>query len=91
MTHTPEQWNHGKCGNNADQWDIYDEAGRTIGLSYHGEANARLIAAAPDLLAALRECLTMDGATAERSHTMALKRLRAINELASAAISKATE
>lgn len=51
--HTPGPWAHGKLGNNADQWAVYDESGRTIGLSYHGEANARLIAAAPQLLEAL--------------------------------------
>ena len=51
--HTPGPWCHGKLGNDADQWAIYDESGRTIGLSYHGEANARLMAAAPELLEAL--------------------------------------
>lgn len=50
--------------------------------------NAQLIAAAPALLSALEDCLTFDGATAERSHEMALKRLRAINDIARAAIAQ---
>ena len=51
--HTPGSWGYGKLGNNADQWGVYDKSGRTISLSYHGEANARLIAASPELLEAL--------------------------------------
>ena len=50
------------------------------------DAEMRLIAAAPNLLAALEDCLTDDGAAAERSHTLACKRLAAINEIARAAI-----
>jgi len=53
------------------------------------EANHNLITAAPDLLAALEACLTDDGAAAERSHTMACRRLAAINEICRAAIAKA--
>lgn len=53
--HTPGPWDYGKLGNDADQWAVYDPNGRTIGLSYHGEANARLIAVAPELLEALEE------------------------------------
>lgn len=53
MTYTPGEWSYSKLGNDADQWGIYDESGKTLGLSYHGEDNARLIAAAPDLLEAL--------------------------------------
>lgn len=54
MTHTPGEWNYSKCGNDADQWAVYDESGRTIGLSYHGEDNARLFSAASDLLLQLK-------------------------------------
>ena len=53
-------------------------------------ANARLIAAAPDMLAALEDCITEQGAIAERSHEYALQRLASINEVARAAIAKAT-
>lgn len=52
---TPGPWDFGKLGNDADQWSVFDEAGRDIGLSYHGEANAQLIAAAPEMLAALEK------------------------------------
>ncbi len=58
--HTPGPWGSGKLGNDADQWAINDESGRTIGLSYHGEANARIIAASPELLAVLQEIIEMD-------------------------------
>lgn len=51
--HTPCPWHHCKVGNNGDQWMIIDDTGRTIGLSYHGEANARLWAASDEMLAAL--------------------------------------
>ena len=56
------------------------------------KANARLIAACPDLLAALRKCLTEEGAhcLAYGSDTPTLRRrIAAINELARAAIAKA--
>jgi len=63
MTHTPGPWNYDKAGNDADQWLIYDANDRTIGLSYHGEDNARLFSTAPDLVAALEaiEALTPGG------------------------------
>lgn len=60
--HTPGPWYHSKLGNNADQWAIIDNTGRTIGLSYHGEANAEFIVRAcnahDDLLAVARDALT---------------------------------
>ena len=61
MTHSPGPLYHCKCGNDADQWLVIEEkTGRTIGLSYHGEANARLFAASPDLLIALKEIKRCD-------------------------------
>jgi hypothetical protein len=54
-----------------------------------GEANARLIAAAPDLLKALEECITNDGAPAWNDKMMAFRRLHAISDIARAAIAKA--
>ena len=53
------------------------------------DENAMLRAANDDLLEALEACLTDDGAAAERSHTMACRRLAAINEICRAAIAKA--
>lgn len=52
--------------------------------------DARLIAAAPELLEALGDCVTVPGALAERSHEFALRRLKSITETARAAIAKAT-
>lgn len=58
------------------------------------EANARLIAAAPDLLAALELCITSEGAACfsdMNSHPEYMqRRLYAISDLARAAIAKAT-
>lgn len=81
-------------------WRMTKDTGRPVLVNKHGgrityvdddlrEINARLIAAAPMLLEALQECLTFDGAVAERSHTRALERLQAINETARAAIKQA--
>lgn len=58
------------------------------------EANGNLIAAAPELLAALEECITDDGArcmTDESRNAASLcrRRLDAISKLARAAIAKA--
>ena len=57
----------------------------------NGEANARLIAAAPDLLAALRECMTENGAhcLAYGSDTPKLRaRIAVINMIVGAALAK---
>lgn len=67
MTHTPGPWNQSHRKTNfLDRWatEIYDTSGKTIataawypvktahGIETNRDANARLIAAAPDLLAA---------------------------------------
>ena len=51
---TPGPLGYQKLGNDADQCAIYDESGRTIGLSYHGEANAALFAASSEMREALK-------------------------------------
>lgn len=66
---------------------------RKLGL--HGqrhEADKRLIAAAPELLQALSDCVTNVNATAiaQRDIDYMLRRFRAINEICQSAISKAT-
>jgi len=50
--HTPEEWHVAKTGN--EQGLIIDLEGLNIAVVYDGEKHARLIAAAPDLLAALK-------------------------------------
>jgi len=54
-------------------------------------ANAQLIAAAPDLLAALEDCITDDNAGCIVRNDVAymIRRFKAINEIARAAINKA--
>lgn len=55
-----------------------------------GEANAKLIAAAPEMLAALSECITEEGSYAFGNGVDGmLRRLREINRIARAAIAKA--
>ena len=52
--------------------------------------NAALIAAAPDMLEALKECVTQEGAFCfARDSKEYIKRLNAITEIAEAAINKA--
>ena len=67
------------------RWQDHSEIAKVT-----SETDAALIAAAPELLNALKECATHDGAMAERSHDHALRRLVAINEIVRAAIEKAT-
>jgi len=99
--HTPGPWATGPvfCG----QTRILADNGKCliVGLPYAGQygpdsteeaANARLIAAAPDLLAALKECITDDGARclAYGADTPTLRRrLAAINSVARSALAKA--
>lgn len=63
---------------------------RAILTSDNTKANARLIAAAPELLEALRECITDDNANGMQPGLgPQVRRLKAINEIARAAIAKA--
>ena len=55
--HTPGPWHVNELGNVADKTRIVIGVIATTFESYSGEANARLIAAAPDLLEALKEML----------------------------------
>jgi hypothetical protein len=51
--------------------------------------DAHLIASVPDLIEALRDCITTPGALAERSHEYALRRLDTITRTAREALEKA--
>ena len=69
MSHTPGPWEVHKAGKDKDEREITTPDGDGIAMVYYGvdlywggadtretdEANARLIAAAPDLLAALQK------------------------------------
>ena len=97
--HTPGPWRieRQRAPNGGTYYRIYDAddanavIAQVIGdgrIEYH--ENASLIAAAPDLLAALQECITDDGATCWNSRAYAERRIRYISDLAHAAIAKAT-
>ncbi len=94
--HTPGPWSSGI--NHQGRRAIIAECRAPIPLAYVGgngqgqeieRANALLIAAAPDLLQALEECITNDGAPAWNDKMMAFRRLHAISDIARAAIAKA--
>lgn len=95
--HTPGPWHvGGKLDAIVYAPDGYAVAGCQ---TYHGlrdeqstTANARLIAAAPCLIEALRECITEDNAARLQTGSAAalFRRLQAINDTARAAIAKAT-
>jgi hypothetical protein len=59
-THTPGPWRHSKVANRYDDYSIYSQsencgAGDNLANSVRGKANALLIAAAPEMIAALQE------------------------------------
>ena len=55
MKHTKGPWEISKIGNNYDQYSVYSEGSSSGNIvnTVEGEANARLISAAPDMLEAL--------------------------------------
>lgn len=88
--HTPGPWTI-EPFDNFDKSIVIREPGVAVDNDdvNHAEAaaNARLIAAAPDLLAALRECLTVIDPEADPTH----RSNREILAQARAAIAKATQ
>jgi hypothetical protein len=92
--HTPGPWRVGKDGNIHETFLLAE----LRGIYTEKEANARLIAAAPELLAALRECALLaeygttglgkcksDALSAEKATALRL----AVSTIARAAIAKA--
>lgn len=78
MSHTPAPWRIG-------------DAGRTVFGPPNGQPAPQIVAA-PDLLSALRECITSPGAHCAvfpRDPDLLFRRLVAINEIAHAAIDRA--
>lgn len=89
--HTPGPWQYSPGHDPHNQAQIYGENGKTLAITYsdEGSANAQLIAAAPALLEALRECITEPGAACWKKREYAEKRIRYIDQMARAAISQA--
>lgn len=104
--HTPGPWHVG-LGNGegaifADEGRMRAETGGTtlypiatacVGWNKAEDAaNARLIAAAPELLEALDDCITNENATCivQNDAAYMIRRLKAINQICRAAIAKAT-
>jgi len=55
MTHTPGPWNIGLPGGPAGPfWSLVNPQGMVVAMQITSEANARLIAAAPEMLRALK-------------------------------------
>lgn len=102
--HTPGPWKmRNRTGNHDwNNWRIAaeDGPGRVGGIcrldesltGEESEANARLIAAAPELLEALDDCITNENATCIVQNDVAymIRRFKAINQICRAAIAKAT-
>lgn len=90
MKHTSAPWRIGDAGLTVFGPPNGQPAPEVI-ASCKKRANARLIAAAPDLLEALEQCVTDPNAhcfASDEKEAM-YRRLRAINETARAAIAKA--
>ncbi len=89
--YTPGPWEYSPGHDPHNQAQIYGEGGKTLAITYsdEGSANARLIAAAPAMLEALRECITEPGAACWNKREYAEKRIRYIDQMARAAIARA--
>lgn len=99
MTHTPAPWrveglgiysgspdHKGNYTKDTQVFPFYNEDGASDTGKRH-EADKRLIEAAPELLEALRECITDDGAACMNTGQKT-RRLQAINKIALEAIGK---
>jgi len=100
MTHTPGPWNYsGPSDIGRDNYSIYASGplASSAGPSDYGdraEANARLIASAPDLLAALDQLMEWEGYDHESGYYPDEDTEQRANDVwndAKAAIAKATE
>ena len=99
--HTPGPWNIAGDGQTESSCRIIDDENRFVlrleGMDYgrdEDQANARLIAAAPDLLAALHELAEIgEGGVIERRETgkPTWSALEAVATIARAAIAKAEQ
>lgn len=95
-THTPGPWESIGAricteGNDRERRVIARMEPFDLNKMAERDANARLIAAAPDLLDALRECVTDEGAYSMTRDDLATLKMRiaAINATAKIAIAKA--
>ena len=95
--HTPKPWLTKPTASIGPQRAVYSEtdpSGRDIAIVYdseNSEADANLIAAAPELLEALRECVTDDNANCIVTSDVCymIRRFKAINAIVRTAIAKA--
>lgn len=97
--HTPGPWETEATDDHGSAVRVMDEGEATVALCYQNpcddagtaEVNARLIAAAPELLAALEECITDENANCIVTNDVAytIRRFKAINKIARAAIARA--
>lgn len=100
--HTPGPWFGGECPSLVAHFGATNAfevgpVGFTVAVVAQHEdpetqqANARLIASAPELLEALQECITDDGAQCIVTCDVAymIRRFKAINKIVRAAIDKA--
>lgn len=81
--HTPGPWAVSKIGNPYEQYIIHaeeDSTGRNIAGSVEGRANAHLIAAAPELLEALKLCLETARFDSKRSFRAVIAARNAIEK-----------
>lgn len=60
QVYTPAPWHYDRIGNNYNQYSVYQVGnGENVAQVVEGEANAKLIAAAPELLQLLQEAFAV--------------------------------
>ena len=82
--HTPGRWVADWC---VDEWRVEDEHGRLVAGNIEDDRDARLIAAAPELLAALQDLMGLDDLDPEDAEDA----VPHVEAAARAAIAKATQ
>ena len=76
MSHTPGPWRHGRISHTSIRFHVFAKRGSYIADQIDHEANARLIAAAPDMLEALEAIVTSPTGDNRMKGRAALKKAR---------------